>query len=132
MKVAFDTNLILRLLVDDDPIQTALARQTAREASQIIYSTVALCETVWTLRRFYKLDRAEIIGALTMLLDDPRAVTEWDAYRVAFAILQNGGDLADGFLAVEGGRMGAQTFATFDKDAARLLEAQGLSVTLLG
>lgn len=132
MKIAVDTNLILRLLIDDDPTQTSLARRTAREASQIIYSTVALCEAVLTMRRFYKLGRAEIIGALTMLLDDPRAVTDWDAVRIGFALLQDGGDLADGLIAVEGRKMAAETFVTFDKNAARLLEAQGVPVTLLG
>jgi predicted nucleic-acid-binding protein len=47
------------------------------------------------------------------------------------ALLDAGGDFADGVIAHEGSWLGADTFISFDKKAVKLMEAQGGSVRLL-
>ena len=47
------------------------------------------------------------------------------------AVLQAGGDFADGVIAYEGSWLGADTFVSFDKKAVSLIEAQGKSAKLL-
>ena len=46
-------------------------------------------------------------------------------------MLDIGGDFADGAIAYEGNWLGADTFASFDKTAVKLMEAQGQSARLL-
>jgi predicted nucleic-acid-binding protein len=53
------------------------------------------------------------------------------AVEAGLALLDAGGDFADGVIAYEGNWLGAETFVSFDKAAVKLLEAQGVSVRLL-
>jgi predicted nucleic-acid-binding protein len=46
-------------------------------------------------------------------------------------MLDLGGDFADGAIAYEGAWLGADTFASFDKKAVKLIESQGRSARLL-
>ena len=47
------------------------------------------------------------------------------------AVLDAGGDFADGIIAYEGRWLGADTFVSFDKKAVKLIEELGASVRLL-
>jgi len=47
------------------------------------------------------------------------------------ALLEAGGDFADGVIAYEGRWLGGETFVSFDKEAVALLSAQSQSVRLL-
>jgi predicted nucleic acid-binding protein len=49
---AIDTNLVIRLLLDDDPAQSAAARALLRDGGVILPPTVIL-ETLWVLRSCY-------------------------------------------------------------------------------
>ena len=53
------------------------------------------------------------------------------AAEAGLTLLDRGGDFADGVIAYEGNWLGANTFASFDKKAIKLLEAQGQSTQLL-
>ena len=53
------------------------------------------------------------------------------AAEAGLALLDTGGDFADGVIAYEGNWLGADTFVSFDKRAVKLLEAQGGSARLL-
>jgi predicted nucleic-acid-binding protein len=53
------------------------------------------------------------------------------ATEAGLAMLEAGGDFADGVIAYEGSWLGADTFISFDKKAVRLIEAQGKSARLL-
>jgi predicted nucleic-acid-binding protein len=45
--------------------------------------------------------------------------------------LDAGGDFADGVIAYEGKWLGGETFVSFDKEAVKLVAAQGSSARLL-
>jgi predicted nucleic-acid-binding protein len=47
------------------------------------------------------------------------------------AVLEAGGDFADGVIAHEGNWLGADAFVTFDKKAVALLKAQNILARLL-
>jgi predicted nucleic-acid-binding protein len=49
------------------------------------------------------------------------------AVDAGLAILDAGGDFADGVIAFEGKWLGGETFVSFDKQAVALLEKQGQS-----
>jgi len=47
------------------------------------------------------------------------------------AVLDAGGDFADGVVAFDSRWLGGDTFVSFDRKAARLLEQQGIPTRLL-
>ena len=53
------------------------------------------------------------------------------AVEAGLAILEAGGDFADGAIAYEGSWLGGETFVSFDKQAVSLLQRQGIAVSLL-
>src|ERR1017187_4020534 len=65
--IAVDTNVVVRLLTEDDPTQTAAAKSLFAAGSIWIAKTVLL-ETAWMLRSFYGFDESAIRDAFTRLL----------------------------------------------------------------
>ena len=53
------------------------------------------------------------------------------AAEAGLALLDEGGDFADGIIAFEGASLGGAMFATFDKDAAKRLRKLGRDTLLL-
>jgi predicted nucleic acid-binding protein len=66
--IAFDTNLLVRALVADNPDQVAVVRQLITADTIFIPRTVLL-ETEWVLRSRYKKTRAELNEFFTALLE---------------------------------------------------------------
>lgn len=54
MKVAADTNVLVRFLTWDDTGQAAKAARVIEEANAVFISTVVLCEVVRVLKRAYR------------------------------------------------------------------------------
>jgi predicted nucleic-acid-binding protein len=52
-------------------------------------------------------------------------VTNRPAAEAGLALLDRGGDFADGVIAYEGHWLGAEEFVSFDKQAVSLLKSQG-------
>jgi predicted nucleic-acid-binding protein len=65
--VAVDTNVLVRILTGDDPIQEAVARSLFATGPVWIAKTVLL-ETAWILSSLYKFKDSEIRGAFIRLL----------------------------------------------------------------
>jgi predicted nucleic-acid-binding protein len=64
--IAVDTNLLVRILVDDlgQAAQVKAARALASQAKQVFIPLVVQVETVWVLESGYKLSKKTIIQAL--------------------------------------------------------------------
>lgn len=131
MKISVDTNVLIRAVVGDDPKQARAAGRVLKEASLIAVSLPCLCEFVWVLRRVYGFDPAAIAGAIRALLDTRNVVMNRPAVEAGLALLDAGGDFADGIMAYEGSWLGGETFLSFDKKAVALLKKQGESAHLL-
>ncbi len=132
MKATFDTNVLIRLFVADDERHLAIASELLSQVEEIHLTLTALCETVWVMRRGYRIEDSIIADTLEEFLADERIRADWDCCAIGIAMLRAGGDFADGVIAVAGAKGGATTFATFDRDAASLLAAQDIPVTPLG
>jgi predicted nucleic-acid-binding protein len=131
MKVTADTNVLLRTLVEDDPAQTARAVALLEAAELVAVSLQTLCELAWVLRGRSGVSRADIAAALRALLATGNIVTHRPAAEAGLALLEAGGDFADGVIAHDGAWLGAQTFVSFDKKAVSLLTRQGRAARLL-
>lgn len=131
MKLAVDTNVLIRAVVRDDPMQAEQAIKILRDAELIAISTPCLCEFVWVLRRVYNMQATDTAAALRALLDTGNVVMNRPAVEAGLAMLDAGGDFADGVIAFESSWLGGETFVSFDKKAVALLAPQGKSARLL-
>ena len=131
MKVTLDTNVLVRLATQDDAAQAAQALQVLQKATLIAVPTPALCELVWVLLRGYRYTPEQVAQAVRTLIQVRHVVCHTPAVLAGLALLEAGGDFADGAIAYEGELLGGPEFVTFDQQAARLLKAQKRKVSWL-
>ena len=132
MKITVDTNVLIRAVVRDDEKQSKIAATLLKDAELIAVPLPCLCEFVWVLRRVYNFGHKDIAAALEALLDASNVVVNRSAADAGLAILNHGGDFADGLIAYEGNWLGGETFVSFDKKAVSLVGKQGNPTKLLG
>ncbi len=110
---AVDTNVLIRLLTQDEPAQAARVAALLKREEIWIAKTVLL-ETVWVLRSLYDFEQARIVEALRALAGLERVYLE-DPATVAFAfeLADSGLDLADALHVSSMGQ--ARSFVTFDE-----------------
>ncbi|HWZ42541.1 MAG TPA: type II toxin-antitoxin system VapC family toxin [Candidatus Saccharimonadales bacterium] len=119
---AVDTNVLVRLLVADDPAQTGRATAFLEARRPLWVSTVVLVETVWVLTTVYHWSKAQIMAMLKMAANSRdftfQAVQTVNAALELYASCK--ADFSD-CLALELARAeGHLPFATFDKATAKL------------
>jgi predicted nucleic-acid-binding protein len=131
MKVAVDTNVLVRAVVRDDPAQADVAASILTDAQLIAVALPCLCEFVWVLLRVYGFQQADAANAIRALLAAANVEVNRPAVEAGLLVLDAGGDFADGVIAYEGNWLGGETFVSFDKKAVALLSAQGQSTRLL-
>ncbi len=131
MKITADTNVLLRACVQDDEQQSALAAAALRKANVVAVSASSLCEFVWVLKRGYKFADAEVARAVRLLVSSANVACDRQAVDAGLAMLEAGGDFADGVIAFDGFALGATEFVSFDKDAVALLRGQRKKARLL-
>ncbi|MGA2849449.1 MAG: type II toxin-antitoxin system VapC family toxin [Terracidiphilus sp.] len=131
MKVIADTNVLLRYLLADDPVQYKLALEIMKTAEAVVVTTVALCELAWVLRSSYGVSRQNIAATISGLREASNIETDGAAVDAGLSMLQMGADFADGVIAHEGRWRGGETFVSFDKKAVSAIATQGLKAILL-
>ena len=131
MRITADTNVLVRAAVQDDARQTRLAMEALSSAEKVVLTLPALCEFVWVLSQSYRVDRQAIATSLRNLMSSENVEADVSAVEAGLAMLDAGGDFADGVMAFEGRRLGAETFVSFDRKAVALLAAQGEAARVL-
>ena len=131
MRITADTNVIVRALVADHPAQARIAQETLEKAERIALSSAALCELVWVLSRGYGISQADIGKAIRELIKSENVEASRSAVEAGLAMLEAGGDFADGIIAFEGAALGCETFVSFDKAAVKRLAQLGADAVLL-
>ena len=123
--IALDTNLLVRLLTNDDPRQAAKVeawlKGNATPKTPAYVDHVVLCELGWVLERSYGYDRAEVHAALAALLEqDHLKVESPGLVRQALMMYADGpADFSDYLLAVRAQAAGYSPVLTLDKKAAK-------------
>lgn len=125
--IGLDMNVVVRFLVQDDQVQSAIANRfmsrLGREKPGFI-SSVVLAEITWVLSRAYKSSREDIARAVEGLLRSAELIVEnADAAYRALAIYQASpsAEFADALIAETASLAGAAETVTFDKNAASSL-----------
>ncbi len=126
--IALDTNVVVRYLMQDDVDQSARAAafiDGAADSGDTMYvPLVVLCEVAWVLRRAYRLDKADLIAALSGVLRAASFEVEAAdaAYRALRRYAAGAADFADYVIVERANDAGCVGVATFD---AKLLREQG-------
>ena len=124
---AVDTNLLVRLIVRDDPAQVAAAEAFVAGGAWV--SHLVLAETIWVLDAVHERSAAQLAAALEMLLNHEQLSIQ-DAEVVSHALAQFRSRPALGFsdcLVLEIARKaGHLPLGTFDRGLAKLEGAQRL------
>jgi predicted nucleic-acid-binding protein len=121
--IAFDTNLLVRALVMDNPEQVALARQLMAEDTVFLSRTVLL-ETEWVLRSRYNKSRSELLAFFRALLETENTVIETaEALGHAVEWYAQGADFADAQLAA----CGSCVMHTFDRNFCKAAREAGIA-----
>ena len=124
--IGLDTNVLVRYLTQDDPIQspkaTEIIERRLTEQNPGFVSVVAMVETVWVLDRVYDLADHEIAAAIERMLQADVLVVEneQEVFTATVALKQGHGSFADALIAELGIRAGCASTLTFDHKALRL------------
>jgi predicted nucleic-acid-binding protein len=124
--IGLDTNVLVRYLTQDDPVQSAKAtdilerRLTPKNLGFV--SVVVIVETVWVLDCAYGLTAQEIAAALERLLqvDVLMIEDEQEVFTAMVALKQGRASFPDALIAELGLRAGCTRTLTFDQKAGRL------------
>ena len=122
---AVDTNVLVRVVTNDDKAQAARATAYLRSQEQVFIAKTVLLELEWVLRSAYAIRRGEILLALRSLVATSNVEIEDEA-----AVMQaidwygRGIDLADALHVASAGR--ERKFVTFDSALRRKGRKLGL------
>ena len=119
--IGLDTNVLLRLLLDDHRGQNATVKHELETAalagSAILVNDIVLAETVWTLARTYGTAKTELLAALHALVETATFQFESRARMLqALELFEDAGaDFADCLIVAKNTALGCTTTLTFDK-----------------
>jgi len=120
-----DTNIIVRYIVQDDPVQSKLAtdyiERNCTKENQGLINQIVLCEIVWVLKRAYKYDKSTIISVLRNIISSVELhVLDRNPAWYALSDYQVGSaDFSDYFLSRINKENKVLTTVTFDRTAAK-------------
>jgi predicted nucleic-acid-binding protein len=124
--IGFDTNVIVRYLTQDDPVQspkaTELIERGLTEEEPGFVSVVAMAETAWVLERVYGLTVGEIAAVIERMLEVEVLVveSEQEVFTAMIAVKEGRGSFADALIGALSARAGCSHTVTFDQKALRL------------
>lgn len=131
MKVTADTNVLVRAIMEDDEEQSEIAKAELVSAEVVAIPLPALCELARVLSKGYRVPPADIARTIRTLVHSSNVVVNHPGVDAGLAVLDAGGDFADGVIAFEGRWLGADVFISFDRQAVKLVASKGESARLL-
>ena len=122
--IGLDTNVIVRYLTQDDPVQARKASrliETKLSAAEPGFVTlITLVEIVWVLESCYDQDKQQMLNILQTLLTTRQLLIERSdvAYLAMKRCATVTGDFSDALIAVISEHAGCAKVVTFDKKAS--------------
>lgn len=134
--IAIDTNVLVRYIMQDDPIQspiaTRLIEQKCDEKNPALINHLVLCETLWVLQRTYGYKRDKLVPLLKQILatdcfEIPQRAVVWNA---VYDFESHNADFSDYLICHSNKFLGAGLTYTFDKKAAKHKHCQLLDSSI--
>lgn len=122
---AIDTNILVRLLINDDTKQCQIVyklfNDCYQQKEQLFVSTIVIVETIWVLNKHYQMPRNEVIQAINDVLSMSVLIIEnHDEISTALSIgTNNTYDLSDLIIGLIAKKNTCNTTLTFDKKASK-------------
>lgn len=122
--IGVDTNVIVRLIADDDPMQSETARKFVAKAPThgLFISLVVMAELAWVLKRGYKYTPDQVLAVMRTILEAREFFVE--KRQLAEQALEHaraaGCGYADALIDLISASAGCKETATFDLKAKRL------------
>jgi predicted nucleic acid-binding protein len=124
--LAVDTNVLIRIVTDDEPLQVERARRFVA-GNDVFVGVTVLLESGWVLEHHYGLSPREVVQGLRLFAGLPTVALESrEEVSQALVWCEAGMDLADAMHLALGRKL--EGFATFDRGLLSFARAQGLSV----
>jgi predicted nucleic-acid-binding protein len=124
--IGLDTNVLLRYLVQDDPVQSPRATETITrrlsEQEPGFVSLETILEVVWVLKSLYKRSRLEIANDDTLEVQNEQQV-----YHAVVELRNGTGTFEDALIGSLGIWKGCSATLTFDEKAAQRLHGFALA-----
>lgn len=122
---ALDTNVLVRILVRDDPEQAERARRLFEEAETtggaFVVTVPVVLELLWVLSSSYGFSRAETLRALELLAQLP--ILELENHAAVLDLIRLGRatkvDLPDLLIGLQAKSCGCESTLSFEKRLAR-------------
>jgi predicted nucleic-acid-binding protein len=125
LPIALDTNLLARLVTNDDPQQALQVADLIDASAACFVPITVVLELEWVLRGAYKLAPPAVIQAFEGLMDITQLHLEQeDLVRQALELHRHGLDFADALHLLRS--EGCATFKSFDRSLEQLASALGI------
>jgi predicted nucleic-acid-binding protein len=124
--IGIDSNVLVRYLAQDDPVQsrkaTELFERRLSSDDPGFISVVAMVETAWVLERAYRLSGRDVAAAIerTLQADTLIVENEQEVFTAMIALKEARGSFADALIGALGASAGCSHTVTFDRKALRL------------
>jgi predicted nucleic-acid-binding protein len=123
--IALDTNILARLVTNDDPVQASQAVSLIDTGSALFVPLTVTLELEWVLRGAYSLDKPAIVRSFEALLSVRNMHFEKQPdIQQALQYYQSGFDFADALH--HAGTKGCEALATFDQKFKKLATKEKL------
>ena len=124
--IGIDTNILLRLWLNDDRAQSKRIDQLLAEhgglPGSLLVTDVVLVEAVWTLKSAFEQDKhAQLIAVRSLLEETAFAFEDREAVAAALTLFESGScGFADCLVVAKHARQGCDFTATFDRGMRKL------------
>ena len=123
--IGIDTNVILRAILGDDPVQSAMAVRLFRDLTPThrgFITQLTLAETYWVLNRAKRLARETCLDVIRGLVEtEVLEFEDGETVVRALTLAEDGADFADALIQGTMELFGTTETVTFDRDAAERL-----------
>ena len=124
-RTGIDTNVLLRVLLQDDPVQGPIAARVFRgltPKSPGFVTQVTLAETYWVLARAKRLPRATCLAVIRRLVEtESLEFDDGEGVVRALSLAEAGADFADALIQGAMELFGIDETVTFNRAAAERL-----------
>ena len=130
--IGVDTNVLIRILVQDDDKQSKIAKEfleSLSESRKGFISIIAMIELTWVLDSRYKHSNEEIIAVIEKFLNAPMLEIQFSSLwrKIVSDPNNKDKDLSDLVIVELGQQMGCDETVTFDKKASEITGAKLLA-----
>lgn len=123
--ICLDTNILLRAFFDDDPVQSALARDLLSSLSPErpgFITFITLTEMYWVMGSAHRIPKSTCLEVMRRLASiSVLEFEDGEGFVQAITLAEEGADFADALIHVTAQQLMADEVVTFDRKAASRL-----------